>query len=160
MLEIIEILGDELEEFFEEKGYGTLKYKGPDFEVWELSETEYDKLCQTTDDEWNNCHWGWWRYGHSIYEGTSLYRYRVNGEIMLGYIDYDKLALLNSDLLEDNEFEEFDTSYFTNREYKDFREWACEVMGHSTETNIACLATSLAKENGVTLAGFMEIYQP
>lgn len=133
------------------------KYKNPRFEVWELSEAEYKRLCNVPDEDWKDEAFGWWRWGECILEGSPLYSFTVNGRKMLGWLDDKAIADLNKG--EDPE-DMVDETYYTGEKYESFTDWLLSVMRLSAERHIACFAISLAKENGLTLAEFMKQYQP
>jgi hypothetical protein len=150
--ETVEILGGNLKEamhyFYMPSARQT--YKGERFEVWKLSKEDFERLCDISDEAWEswcdeNEAFAWFRAGRSIYEGCDLYEFDVNGEKMLGYLDRTCKTSVE---------------HFTSCDYEDFTHYACKVLGHSTEKNITCLATSLADENDMTLAEFMTKYQP
>lgn len=153
-----EILGSGLARAFQAlKIKAERKHKGARFEVWELSEAEYKRLCNIPDEDWKDEAFGWWRWGECILEGSPLYPFTVNGSKMLGYLDMDAIADLNKG--EDPE-DMVDETYYTGCQYKSFTEWLSSVMGLSAERHIACVAISLAKANGLSLAGFIKQYEP
>lgn len=135
-----------------------LKWKNDSFEVWELSDSEFERFCNVPDEEWDNEQFGWWRYSNGcILEGSTLYEYTVNGNKMLGYIDQHEIENLNEGESPDDMVDE---TYFTETAYQSFTSWLSSVLDISTEKNITAVAISLAKENGLTLAEFMRKYQP
>lgn len=154
---MFEILGDNLENAFELlKISAKMTYKGNDYEVWELSKNEFEKLAALTDADWQD-DFGWFRYSRCILEGTTLYQYTVNGETMLGYLDSD--AIQNLNIGEEPE-DMLDESYYTNPSYDNFTNWLSHVFSLSTKKHIACFAISLATENKLSLSEFMKKYQP
>lgn len=152
-----QILGDGLAPAFQSLEMDAVqKYKGKDYEVWELTDDSYSRLCSLTDKDWLY-EWGWWRWARCIFEGCTLYHYLVNGMTMLGYLDEDKLERLNQDEEPD---EQLDASFFTDQKYSSFTNWLSETFSLSSEKHIACFAISLADANNLTLAEFMKRYQP
>ncbi|WEG18646.1 hypothetical protein PQ478_09205 [Alkalihalophilus pseudofirmus] len=139
----MQILGSNLTEALYELGAtGTLQAltkvsDGQYFEVWEISEPELVKLEKIPASEWKSSY-GWWRYGHCIYEGSADFEYTVNGKVMKGYEPQNN---------------------FIQSEFDSYLDWLENVMNLSTETNIAIVAISLAQDNGMTLAEFMNTYQ-
>lgn len=159
-----EILGSNLDKAFQElnilatktfenkEGYDNI-YK---FQVWEMADEKFKKICDIPDEDWKD-NWGWWRESSCIYEGRELYEYTVNGKKMLGYIpEIDEEEAKYEDNEEDKEFV---LNFYKYIESKNFTAWLSEVFNLSTERNITSFAISLAKENGITLAEFMDRYQ-
>lgn len=141
----MEILGFGLEKAFSELGVvAQKKYQGGRFEVWELSNADYQRICSVPDEDWKE-DWGWWRSGRCILEGNPLHEYCVHGEKMLGWLDEER--------------EKEEDSDYIGCPYSTFTDWLIFCWGLGTEKNIACFATSLAKHNGLTLAEFMQKYQ-
>lgn len=118
--------------------YHSKKY--PDYEVWELLPEDFEKIDFIKDEDWKQ-EWGWWRTGHCTLEGATENLIMVNGKPMYSY-----LPLTPKENLKDN--------------YIDFFEYLYKVFDLSTSYNRAYFATSLAKDNGMTLDEFMRTFQP
>lgn len=151
----IEILGNsELRKaFYDLEIVAKHSYYGESFCVWDLSKTDFDKICNIPDKEWKD-DWGWWRYA----EGDVIQHYptsifTVNGTSMTGYYDEESLNtyveyhLSNYDMTEDEAKKE----YFS-RKYKGLRSYLYNVIGVSSESNVCAAAMDIAKLNNLTLS--------
>lgn len=140
-------------------------YCGEVYEVWELSEDNYDKLLQKSDalktgvdwffdlfDHWQD-DWGWWRYspGSNI-EDYPTRVFHIRGKDMIGY--------LNDHRFDSMFYEEPDESdelwYFTHEK---LTEYICDEIGASTESNVCAVAMSLAKLNNISMGELFTIYE-
>jgi|GEM_PF-1241825 len=162
-MKTLEILGNDLTEILTHFGIpAKLTYKGEKHEVWEFEPEILSVLCRICDNEWekwcsDNETFAWFREGGCILEGQDTHEFSVNGKSMNGWVDESELERLNEN--EADGIEEFDETYWTRDNYSNFTQWLYEVHTLSTERNITYFATSLAKENGMTLAQFMHNYQ-
>lgn len=164
---MIELLGEGLEKAFDALNIDAkLKYKSSveedclRLEVWEISEKDYERLCEMPMSDWDY-DWGWWRHGFCIYQGTQLKEYNVNGQKMLGYINLEVLELVK--MLGLNVFDEDnneDLELDEEQDYDSFLEWLHEVFNLGTISNLSYFAYSLAKDNNMSLSEFMKKYQP
>lgn len=114
--------------------------KHPDYEVWELMPEDFEKIDFISDEDWKD-EWGWWRTGHCTLEGATENLIMVNGKPMYSYSPLTPKENLTND-------------------YSDFFEYLYKVFDLTTPYNRAYFATSLAKDNCMTLDEFMKIYQP
>ncbi|MDD5022277.1 MAG: hypothetical protein PHR82_09155 [Endomicrobiaceae bacterium] len=130
-------------------------------EVWEVSDADFEKLCQMKDEEWHE-DWGWWRHGGCIYEGAIESEYIVNGHTMHGYSDKRIESMLEDvgDDPDDIEYTDYCIDEYEAQNYKSVIQWLLETQKISTEYNIAYFSFSLAKDNGLKLSQFMAKYQP
>lgn len=159
----IEIIGSKLARAFDEfnisakQTYGT---RDSEYEVWELSSTEFDKLIVTDESVWEDKLSGsWWREGRCIYQGSELAEFIVNGEQFYGY----KSEMNQFDDDEDYEVEDDDEEAIKEDKllsFDSFTDWLSKMHDLSTERNISIFAMSLAEDNGVKLSEFMTKYQP
>lgn len=118
--------------------YHSKKY--PDYEVWELLPEDFEKIDFIKYEDWKQ-EWGWWRTGHCTLEGATDQIIFINGKEMYAYaprIDGKKLNDYYVDLF----------SYLSDA--------FCAIAPH----NRTYFATSLAKDNNMTLDTFMRTYQP
>ena len=114
--------------------------KHPDYEVWELLPEDFETLDFIKGEDWHK-DWGWWRTGHCTLEGATDQIIFINGKEMYAYaprIDGKKLNDYYVDLF----------SYLSDT--------FCAIAPH----NRTYFATSLAKDNNMTLDTFMRTYQP
>ncbi|MED3792471.1 hypothetical protein P4571_08440 [Niallia alba] len=143
---MVEIMGQSLDKAFRELGIEAKKLietSSKKFQVWELSDKEFERLLFVSDDQWE-AGYGWWRSGRCIYEGLAEHEYVVNGEKMLGYIS-------DSDDKED--------LLYIKSKHDSFSDWLSDVMNLSTEKNLVIFAESLASDNGMKLSEFISKYE-
>ena len=141
----MEIIGSKLDLAFEELNIPatkTFNANDDSLQVWEIDDSEFNKLLIVSDDDWK-VEYGWWRTGRSIYEGTADTEYTVNGNKMSGY---------TNDNVDEYSLDEYN--------YDSYSDWLSNVMSLSTEKNISIHAYSLASDNNMTLTEFMKTYQP
>nr|BFD64801.1 hypothetical protein BdHM001_34820 [Bdellovibrio sp. HM001] len=79
-----------------------------------------------------------WRFSTGVNFGSPDHRVIVNGKRMYGWEEY----------------------HVPGRRYIDLRNFMCDGQPCSTETNIASSLAELSEANGLTLAEFMNKYQP
>lgn len=146
-----EILGGQLDQAFidlninAKKTYQT-KQDNTDFEqVWELSDEDYEKLCNLTEENWKD-NWGWWRGAKGSNMGSVNHRYNINHHFIEAW---------------DGRGREHSKSdrYWASRKYHNLLEYFCGEIGASTEKNVTALAVDLAKQNNTTMAELFSKYQ-
>jgi hypothetical protein len=146
-----EILGAELDKAFEELNlYGKktyeLKNKHCDYceiyQVWELPDEDYDKLCSISDKDWKE-DWGWWRGASGSNMGFVNKRYNINNHYIKAWDGYKR---------ENND-------YPWCRQYKNLLQYFCDEIGASTEKNVCAVAVDLARQNGMTMSELFRKYQ-
>lgn len=153
---MIQILGNNLTKAIEDYDIkATLKYKTDrddlgrfdrQFEVWELTEEECNKIDAIPEDVWFERKYGWYRFGERNTNPLGV-PYVVNGHEMLGYESWS------------SEEDEDDEDYTNEPEkFKHFMQYLEEVEDLSSDLNIAVTAITLAQYNGLTLADFMSKY--
>lgn len=162
-----EIIGENLQTFFDNANVQATKtYSGnigywSHFEVWEMSEADYKKICDMTDEEWDKiaAHESWWRGAEGSNMGAVNELFKINGVSIAAWRrrcrvdDYEKdwNEMSEEEKSEYESFEDFlDT--WCETEYKDLLEYFCEEIGASTERNVCALATDLASQNHITMA--------
>ena len=143
------------------------------FEVWELSESELDKLIKTFDfdvgdEDWNNIasEDTWWRYSKGSNQGTPNEEFIINGKPIHAWRSELKIdglkkmwdeAPVKERLEYSNDFENYCDIWLPKR-YNDILEYLCEELGASTETNVCALVTDLAKYNNISIADIFKNY--
>lgn len=168
-----EIIGENLQTFVNNMHINAVKtYSGdigywPNFEVWEMSEDDYEKICNMSDEEY--CQVAsddsWWRGADGSNQGVPCDDFVVNGHSIIAWRnDYrlehlqDEWDEMSSDDREEYEnFDDYCDTWLTT-EYKDLLEYFCDELGASTERNVCALATDLAKYNNITMAELFERY--
>lgn len=151
----MEIMGQELDLAFQELGIKATKtHETPkkdyfsSYQVWELSDSQFEELEQVSDSQWQD-NYGWWRTGGCIYEGDASVEYLVNDQTMMGYTPNAVFA----------DEEDEDGESFFETVFKDYSQWMSQSMNLTKDTNMVIFATSLAKDNGMKLSEFMKKYQ-
>lgn len=155
-----EILGDNLEKFLLSRNcedVAARTYKGKEYEVWSISDKEFEELCNMTEEEYEHiCRDlglvdkdfdminAWWRYS----EGSNLknwdsYIFNINGQFMHGLLNEHRIQ--NDGWFQDT--------------YSSLTEYLCEHVGCSLSRNICAVAMDLAKMNGMTMGKLFEVYE-
>lgn len=170
-----EIIGENLKTFLDNMSVRAVKtYSGnigywPHFEVWEMSEENYEKICGLTDEEYEKLAAtdSWWRGANGSNMGVPTYEFTINGEKIIAWYDAD----WDKDLIEDfwhdvangdetdadGNLERYIAEWHTT-DYRNLLEYFCEELGASTERNVCALATDLAKYNNITMAELFRKY--
>lgn len=134
------------------------------YEVWEMSKSDYKKIENISDDDWND-DWGWWRFAKGSNMGTACSFFTVNGNEIIAWEGAKRESLRDDwDEEPDDEKKAYHYRYseYENdimpHEYKDLLEYFCEEIGASTEKNVCALAVDLAKANGMTMGQLFNKY--
>lgn len=117
-------------------------YKGKKYGVCEVTDKEFDILCDEPEIEgtWKNCGW---RYSEGSNMGDPTIALLVNHHSLECW--YDPI---------DTEDEE---TYIP--EYVNLLEYLCNAMGCSKPSNVCALTKDLAKHNGMKLSELFIKYQ-
>lgn len=142
-----EILGNNLERFFNNKIDGNRTYKGNRYEVWEVSNEVFDAMCDMPEERFIELAGedAWRRSAEGSNLGTPDTKVYINGHEMLGWAGEPW-----DDEDEDDEFEIY-ASNLSN--------YLCDVVGASQPRNVCALAVDLAKYNGVTMGELFTKYE-
>ena len=140
-----EILGNNLEQFFNNNFLNNdttrrLTYKGNRCEVWEVSNTVFDVMCDMTEEEFI-CSAGedaWWRSADGCNLGSPDTTVHINGCKLIGWAGEPW-----EDEEEDDEFEIYSNS---------LSDYLADVIGASQPRNVCAIAVDLAKYNNMTMA--------
>lgn len=169
---MIEILaGDGIEYAFDELGinatrtYQSNNDKIPYYEVWKLSEDEFDKLTAVKEEDWQD-DYGWYRYatGSVMWDTDAIFT--VNNHEMVAWKGGRRLDLYDCWCKEPEEekaafyhsFQEYERMYMPYK-FDCLTEYLYTEMSVSSEKNVCALAVDLAKANGMTLAELFETYE-
>lgn len=134
-----EILGQHLHVFFDGSTIpAKCTYQGDDYEVWEVSDSDFEVMRDIDEGHWEDIYPEcWWRYctGCNI-DSIPTHKLMVNGEEITGWKNMKGK-----------------TKYSSLSEYllKEF--WA------SSEKNVCALAVDLAKHNNMTLGELFTKYE-
>ena len=172
--------GKEILNFAEEEGFKTIRmtfeYKSEsryhdDFNVFEISEEEFEKMCNGYKDwfelendtrpAWKD-EWGWWKSaGGCNLEGSPTIHADINGNEVIVWYDSDAMREDIQDWIDDGEKEPVQNlmAYWIAEhcKYKDIFEYCSSMWGASTEKNITAIAVGLAKLNNMSLANLFSI---
>lgn len=169
---MIEILaGDGIEYAFDELNISARKtYQGkedaiPYYEVWELSEEDFEKLSAVTEEEWQD-DYGWYRCAEGSIMGPTNTTFTINKREILAWDGTRRLDLLDqwrgenesTKMIFYHSFKEYER-YFMPRKYRKLTEYLFNELGASTERNVCALTVDLAKANNITLAELFKIYE-
>jgi len=171
-----EILGGELDLAFKElniKANKTFqsKHNNTDFtQVWELSDEDFEKICNIEEKDWKD-DWGWWRSsdGSNIL-GNPICKIKINNNDITVYYDEKRIEQYIEDYLEKDYISEFKNEeearnqlfkdYFSEKcIYKTFTEYCCNQWGASTEKNVCAIAVEIAILNNITMGELFNKYQ-
>jgi hypothetical protein len=135
--------------------------------VWEISEDDYEKIGDMTDDEYERVASddSWWRSSDGSNMGMANEEFIIKGVPIVAWRDEYRVSDYEDDWNDMDEeekseyenFEDFINTWFPN-EYSHLMEYFCEELGASTERNVCALATDLAKYNNITMAELFRRY--
>ena len=134
-----EILGNNLEQFFNTEINGERTYKGNRYEVWEVSDEVFNIICEMSEERFVELAGedAWWRSAEGSNQGIPDTTAHING--------HEILAWAGEPWEEDEDDDEFEiyASCLTN--------YLCDVVGASQPKNVCALAVDLAKYNNMTM---------
>lgn len=118
-----------------------------EYNVYELSEDEFEILCNEPDIEgtWENCGW---RHCTGSNKGFVNNTLSINNKELKCW--YEEEFEEDLDELEEEEFKP---------EYEDLLTYLCDECGCSTFKNVCALTTDLAKVNNLKLSQLFKEYQ-
>jgi hypothetical protein len=154
-----EILGGELDQAIIDLNINAKKtYQAKnnttDFEqVWELSDEDYEKICNIKEEDWKD-NWGWWRSAIGSNMGSVNHRYNINHHYIKAW---DGIQRINFE--EENKELFSNDKWFSERKYNNLLNYFCDEIGASTEKNVCALAIDLAEQNNMTMGELFNKYQ-
>jgi hypothetical protein len=168
-----EIIGEKLRKFFKNaKIQGLITYSGnigywPHFEVWEVQERDYERMCDMTDEEFEQLasEDSWWRCAEGSNMGVPDADFVINDTPILAWRNVYKLQDLQTEWDEmssdeKSEYTDFDDycDVWLPKKHKNLLTYMCDELGASTERNVCALAIDLAKYNNTTVAELFKRY--
>ena len=135
----MEILGNKLKRFFDKvdnpPNDADISYAGNRYEVWEVSEDLFNKMCDMSEDEFVKLagEEAWWRQSDGSVLGVPDTYFSVHGERLLGW---------DSPIYESKVW----------HKYVNLSEYLCDCIGASTGKNVCACVTDLAKYNDMTIS--------
>lgn len=153
---MIEILAENLEKAIEELDIQARKtYQGEDYQIWEMNETEHEKFCDISEDDWKE-DYGMWRSSEgSIMSLHDLTEFVINDRKILAWDGAGRIESLE----EVGGDENHDDYCYGERKYITLLEYLCEEIGASQPGNVCALAVDLAKYNNISMAELFRKYQ-
>lgn len=138
-----EILGNNLERFFNTEINGERTYKGNRYEVWEVSDETFIAMCDMSEERFVELAGenAWWRSAEGSNLGVPNTKVYVNAHEMTAW-NYDEDWY--DDFDEDEEFE-------PEMKFGSLTSYLSEVIGASQPRNVCALAVDLAKYNNMTM---------
>jgi hypothetical protein len=154
-----EILGGELDQAFIDLNINAKKtYQAKDDttdfgQVWELSDKDYEKICNIKEKDWKD-NWGWWRGAEGSNMGSVSYRYNINHHYIIAWDGYHR---------EENERENkklpLGDRWIDERKYDSLLSYFCDEIGASNGKNVCALAIDLAEQNNMTMSELFNKFQ-
>lgn len=141
-----EILGKNLKQFFDiidnPPNDADITYAGNRYEVWEVSDELFKKMCDMTEEEFAELAGedAWWRQSYGSNLGYPDAEFEVNGKYLTGW---DSLIY---------------SSKIGNK-YENLSEYLCDRIGVSQPRNVCACAIDLAKYNDMTMGELFEKYE-
>lgn len=137
-----------------------------DYQVWELSKSEFDFICNIKEQDWKD-NWGWWRHNGGYNGGSADTDFIVNGEPMLGFPNVERSEFYAEECEHCPEFcnngdcgatEEDRDECYGSRTYTDLLSYIHNELNLSTETNVCAVCIGLAYYNQITLTEVFKKY--
>ncbi|MGN0246935.1 MAG: hypothetical protein ACI4DK_13355 [Lachnospiraceae bacterium] len=162
---MIEFVGSkEILSFAKEEGFKTIRMtfedntSGRDFNVYEISEGDFEKMCIAPDEEWED-KFGWWRYAEGCsLEGSETIEIIINNHPFKAWYNEWKLRDYFDENSNDGDISSvYDEWMEDHSEYSNLFEYCIDMFGASTETNITAIAVGLAKLNNMSLADLCKL---
>ena len=163
-----EILAENLQSLFDETSLsGKKTYCGKLYEVWEVSDEDFQLMCEIDEEEFERlCPEGMWRSAIGSNMGRPDVEYRIKDNTILAWdgnsrsdneSECAKCLDRESGACEGTE-EDFNEC-FSAREYSGLLEYLCEEIGASQPRNVCALAVDLAKYNNMTMGELFTKYE-
>ena len=168
-----EILGENMNNIFIALGINAKEtYDGgfgswDTFKVWEITEAEYDILCEMTDEQFEK--WSeagsWWISAEGSVMGTPNETFTINDLPIIAWRDKYRVddykveweELPSDEKTEYKDFDDFCDVWFPKK-YTDIFEYFCSELGASTKRNVCALSVDLAKYNNITMTELFRKY--
>lgn len=141
---MIEILGNNLKQFFDiidnPPNDAEITYAGKRYEVWEVSDELYKKMCDMSEEEFVGLvgEDAWWVSSEGSVLGVPDTKFTINGEDMIGW---------NTGC----EYENF--------QYNSLSDYFYYGVGVSRSKDVCACAMDLAKYNNMTMGELFQKYE-
>lgn len=137
------------------------------YQVWEMTEEEYQKLCTKGDkiEHWPDM-WGWWRGADGSNLGSIDMDFTVKGLSLTAWQGIHRERFFEDNCQDCSDFLKGDChaseldidECFQGHNYKDLLDYIYDEIGATTESNVCAVMTDLAKQNDMTLAELLQKY--
>lgn len=164
-----EILGNNLEQFFNNGIIGHRTYNGDEYEVWEVSNEVFDAICDMSEERFVELAGedAWWRNANGSNQGVPNNRYIINGKEIIAWDGYVRCEYYNDYCVDCEEridgvceaSDEDVESCWGERKYDTLSDYLCDEIGASQPKNVCALAVDLAKYNGITMGELFAKYE-
>lgn len=134
-----------------------------DYQVWELSKDDFDRICSIDDDSWQE-DWGWWRHCVGSNLGGVNHDFIINGKKIMAWDGFNRISWEEEcqhdcgdrkrGLCNGESFEEC----FGERSYPDLIAYLNNEVGASNGKNVCACAVDLARQNSMTLSELFREY--
>lgn len=129
------------------------------YEVWQMDETTFNRLCEVTDKEWDS-DWGWWRQCGGSNMGPVYDVYTINGQPIKAWDGISREQWCDSCTEECDKTDEDKLDCYGERKYSNLFRYSCDEIGASTEKNFCAITTDLAQQNGIALGELFQKCMP
>lgn len=145
VINLQEILAENLQTLFDNTSLtGKKTYSGELYEVWEVSDDDFEKMCNISDEEFERlCPEGMWRSSTGSIMGYPTECFTVNKKKLKCW----------------NRREELYGKKYRRTKYESLLEYLCENIGASQPRNVCALAVDLAKYNNMTMGELFTKYE-
>lgn len=127
------------------------------YEVWEMSESDFKTLCEVNDAGWDE-DWGWWRHAEGSNMGPVYDIYLINGNPIKAWDGLGRSRFCDDCDDECSASDEERLECYGQREYTDLFRYSCDEIGASTERNFCAIMTDLAKQNDMKMSVLFQRY--
>jgi hypothetical protein len=164
-----EILAENLQTLFNNSELrGKCTYHGKEYEVWEVSDEDFETMCNMSDEEFEKlCPDGMWRYAKGSNMEIPDTEYKINGLKIIAW-DGEHRKCFYEDNCKDcgdrlNQMCEGAESDIEichgKREYNTLLDYFHEEISVGQPRNVCALAVDLAKYNNMTLSELFGKYE-
>lgn len=166
---MIEILGGNLEKFFNKDIIGKCTYKGNIYEVWEISDETFNIMRDMSEAKFIELAGedAFWRSSLGSNQGSPDAKYTINGKEIFAWdgcyrFNFYKDNCIDCEDRMDGMCEALDTDIdvcYKERKYNTLLDYLCNEMGASQPRNVCALAVDLAKYNNITIGELFTKYE-
>lgn len=125
-----------------------LTFESASYEVWEMSESEYQGLCAVPDKTWND-NWGWWRGANGSVMDNPTDTYTINGVEIIAFDGSRRV-----DNIEENKTLEEDEQWIIDPKdgFSSLMSYFHHELELSQPRNVTAICIDIAKLNDIKLS--------